>query len=70
MLALCPCPIYSRRIGEMVQYFWKPEEHTRVLGFGDYHIFMGKDTRRFRASVGWWWQSQDFGREENLGQFS
>ena len=51
MLTLCPCPIYSRRIGEMVQYFWKPEEHTRVLGFGDYHIFMGKDTRRFRASV-------------------
>ena len=35
----------------MAQYFWKPEEHTRGLGFGDHHIFVGKDTRRFRASL-------------------
>ena len=51
----------------MAQYFWKPEEHTRGLGFGDHHIFVGKDTRRFRASLVMVVASQDFGRRKILG---
>ena len=54
----------------MAQYFWKPEEHTRGLGFGDHHIFVGKDTRRFRASLVMVVAVPRLWKEENLGQSS